>query len=116
MTDDNVTHLPEPGVVLDLDAEEREAKDIRPPFVTKVGGRNVTFLDPADIDWRDLATVRIPADLINVALQAEDLTHLRSLSLPAWKFNRLLERYYEHYDLEEKLRNARRQAQFNGGL
>jgi len=114
MTDDNVINLPEPGVILDLDAEERPASEIKPPFIVKVGGRNVTFADPADIDWRELATVSIPADLLRVSLSKEDLKHLQGLNLNAWKFNKLMEDYYDHYDLEDRIRDAKRQAQFAG--
>lgn len=111
---DNVTRLPEPGVILDLDTEERSEKDILPPFIVNVGGRKVTFKDPSDIDWRDLASVQIPADLLRVSLERDDLKHLQDQALPAWKFNRLMESYYDHYGLEDKIRNAKRQAQFAG--
>jgi hypothetical protein len=110
----NVTHLPEPGVVLDLDIETRDPKDIKPPFVAKVEGKNISLADPTEIDWRDLAAVEIPADLLRVAMSREDRNYLQGLALPAWKFNRLMEAYYIHYDLEEKIRNAKRQAAFGG--
>lgn len=111
---DNVTHLPEPGVILDLDAETRDPKDVKPPFVAKIGDRNVTLQDPTEVDWRDLAAVEIPADLLRVAMSKADRNYLQGLALPAWKFNKLMEAYYTHYDLEEKIRNAKRQAQFGG--
>lgn len=111
---DNVTRLPEPGVILDLDTVERPEKDVRPPFVVTVEGRKVTMQDPAEIDWRDLASVEIPADLLRVAMSTEDRVFLVERSLPAWKFNRLMEAYYTHYDLEDKIREAKRQAQFAG--
>jgi hypothetical protein len=114
VTDDNVTHLPEPGIVLDLDAEQRPSKDVKPPFTVKVGDRNVTFADPSEIDWRELATVSIPADLLRVALSKDDMKHLQSLALPTWKFSRLMEAYYDHYDMEDRIRAARQQAQFAG--
>ena len=111
---DNVTRLPEPGVILDLDAETRPEKDVKPPFVVKVGGRNVTFTDPTEIDWKDLAAVEIPADLLRVAMSKEDRRHLSETDLPGWKFNRLMEMYYLHYDLEDKIRAAKNQAAFGG--
>lgn len=114
MTDSNVTHLPEPGVILDLDTVERPAKDIKPPFIVNVGERKITMTDPSEIDWRDLATVEIPADLLRVAMTSDDRAYLVGLALPAWKFNRLMEAYYTHYDLEDKIREAKRQAQFAG--
>lgn len=109
---DNVTRLPEPGVILDLDSVERPAADVKPPFVVNIEGRQITMQDPSEVDWRDLAAVEIPADLLRVAMTREDRNYLMDLALPAWKFNKLMEAYYTHYDLEEKIRNAKRQAQF----
>lgn len=108
----NVVNLPEPGVILDLDIAERDPKDVKPPFVANVEGKKITLQDPTEIDWRDLAAVEIPADLLRVAMSREDRNYLQGLALPAWKFNRLMEAYYVHYDLEEKIRNAKRQAAF----
>lgn len=106
----NVSQLPTPGVVLDLDIEERDPKDIKPPFVVTVGGKSVTMADPSEIDWRDLAQVDVPQDLLRVVMSSEDRLHLSGLALPGWKFNRLMEAYYNHYDLDEKIRAAKRQA------
>lgn len=110
----NVTHLPEQGIILDLDLEERPAEDIKPPFVVKVGGKTLTFADPNEIDWQDLAAVDIPVDLLRVAMSPEDRKHLASQAMPGWKFNRLMEAYYTHYDLEKKIRDAKRQQAFSG--
>jgi hypothetical protein len=108
----NVTHLPEPGVILDLDIEERDPKDVKPPFVVKVDGKNVTLKDPGEIDWQDLAAVEIPADLLRSAMSPEDRKHLYDANLPGWKFNKLMESYYTHYDLEAKIKAAKRQQAF----
>lgn len=114
MTDSNVTQLPEAGVMLDLDLETRPEKDVKPPFVVQVEGRKVTLNDPTEIDWRDLASVEQPADLLRVAMTREDRNYLYDLELPTWKFNRLMEAYYTHYDLEDKIATAKRQASFRG--
>lgn len=111
---DNVSHLPKPGVILDLDIEERDPKDIKPAFVVNVAGKAITLADPSTIDWRDLAAVSMPQDLLRVAMSREDRNHLSTSALEAWKFNRLMEAYYAHYDLEDKIRAAKRQAQFAG--
>lgn len=110
----NVTNLPEPGVVLDLDTLERPEKDVKPPFIVKVGGKKVTFTDPGEIDWQDLAAIDAPVDLFSVALSREDREHFRETRIPGWKFNELMESYYTHYDFEEKIRDAKRRAQFSG--
>lgn len=108
----NVTNLPEPGVVLDLDALERPEKDVKPPFVVKIADRKITFTDPGEIDWQDLAAVDVPADLFAVALSREDRQFFREQRIPGWKFNELMRSYYVHYDFEEKIKAAKRQAQF----
>lgn len=106
----DVINLPTPGVVLDLDLETRPEKDVKPPFIVKVGGKAITFKDPGEIDWRVLATVDTPADLIRVSLAGEDREHLTSQVLEAWKFNRLMDSYYQHYDMEERIEEAKRRA------
>lgn len=114
MTNNNVTSLPSPGVILDLDAYERPAEDIKPPFVVRVGGKEVTFKDPAEIDWKDLAAVSIPSDLFSVSMTPEDRRHVRETPMEGFRFNKLMQSYYEHYDFEEKIREAKRQAAVTG--
>lgn len=109
----NVTNLPEPGVVLDLDAYERPESEVKPPFVVKVGGKKITFEDPAEIDWQDLAMVSVPADLFSVSMSREDRRYFREQKMPGHKFNHLMKAYYDYYDFEEKIRAAKRQAQFD---
>lgn len=104
-----VVKMPDPSVILDLDAEERPEEEIKPPFVVNVGGRKISFEDPANIEWRALASVNIPGDLIRISLSKEDREHLRELALPAWKFNKLMKGYYDHYGLEDKIAEAKRQ-------
>lgn len=112
MTDDNVTRLPEPGVILDLNTVERPKKSIRPPFRVTVGDRVVEFADPDSIDWKILAEVQLPVDLVRVSLSREDRDHILSSDLPGWKFNALMEAYNEHFGLEDKIREAKRRHQF----
>lgn len=108
MTDTTVTRLPVPGVILDLDSAQRPEKDVKPPFIVTVGEKQVTFTDPGEIDWQILAGVEIPADLIHVALSKDDRKHIFEQKMPAWKFNLLMEGYYDHYDLEDRIREAKR--------
>lgn len=109
-----VTNLPEPGVVLDLDAYERPEAEVKPPFTVKVQDRVITFEDPAEIDWQDLAGIEVPADLFSVAMSKEDRNFFRNLRMPGHKFNHLMKAYYDYYDFEEKIRSAKRQQQFGG--
>lgn len=108
----NVTKLPEPGVVLNLDTLERPEADVKPPFIVEIGGRKITFGDPGEVDWQDLAAIEVPADLFSVALTSEERSYFREQALPGWKFNELMKAYYTHYDFEEKIRAAKRQANF----
>lgn len=111
---DTVTQLPDLSVVLDLDSAERPEEDVKPPFIVKVGDRKVQFKDPNEIDWKVLAEVDHPADLIRISLTKEDRKHVMETNLPGWKFNRLISTYYDHYDLEDKIREAKRRAAFGG--
>lgn len=104
-----VTELPNKNVVLDLDAVERDEDD-RPPFVVSIAGREITMVDPDTVDWRDLITMTDPTDFLRIAMSAEDRRYLSEQSIPGWKFGKLLEAYYAHYDLDDKIGQARRRA------
>lgn len=104
-----VVKMPDASVILDLDNEERPEEEVKPPFVVNVGGKKITFTDPAEIEWRALASVVIPGDLIRISLSKEDRDHLKGLALSSWKFNKLMKGYYDHYDLEDKIAEAKRQ-------
>lgn len=110
---DNVTNLPEPGVILDLDTIERPADQVKDPFRVRVGGKVVTFKDPNEIGWQELADIQGPNDLVYVSLERGDREHLFDAELPAWKFNELMKSYYDYYDFEKKIREAQRQQQMN---
>lgn len=115
MTDDNVTALPG-RITLDLDSEERPEKDVKPPFVANIKGREIGMRDPAELDWRDLLLLESPMDFLRLSTTPEDRKFLLEQDLPGWKFNRLMEAYYAHYDLDEKVRQARRQQRLDGSL
>jgi hypothetical protein len=110
---DNITNLPG-AVALDLDSMERPAKDIKPPFRFVVAEREITMLDPAEIDWRDLITLESPMQFINFTMSQDDRTFLLAQDLPGWKFNQLMDAYYRHYDLESLIRNAQREQRMSG--
>lgn len=105
-----VTNLPDKSVTFDLDAQERPENEVKPPFVAALGGRKITMVDPEELDWRDLITLSEPTDFLRVAISAEDRAFLTKQNIPGWKFTRLLEAYYTHYDLDEKLASARRRG------
>lgn len=102
-----VTDLPE-NVTLDLDAYERPAEEVIPPFVVRLGGRTVTMTNPEDIDWQDLLDIENPADFLRYCVDKDDAKFILGLALPGHKFAKLMETYQEHYGIEEKLDAARR--------
>lgn len=104
-----VTELPNKNVVLDLDAEERGEEEVA-PFVVKIGDREITMIDPDTVDWRDLLLMTDPTEFLRLALSKDDREYLAKQSMPGWKFNRLLEAYYTHYDLDERIRQAQRRS------
>lgn len=105
-----VVPMPDPAVVLDLDAYETPEDEVLPPYVVKVGGKNITFLDPGDIEWRLLASIENPGDMIRVSLSKEDREHIREQEISGRKFGALMKGYYDHYGLEDKIAEAKRQA------
>lgn len=113
MTDSNVHDLPG-RISLDLDHAARPEGDVKPPFVVVVNGREIRMEDPADLDWRDLVLLESPTEFLRLSLSSEDRKFLLEQSLPGWKFNQLMEAYYSHYDLDEKVRAAQRQQRLSG--
>lgn len=111
MSDDNVRdlNLPPEEVDLDLDTVEKDEKDVKPPYRTRVAGRILTFGNPEDVDWQDLLLIQSPVDLLQFVLNTEDLRFLREQHLPGWKLGKLMNGFSEHYDLDERMRQAQRQ-------
>lgn len=98
-------------VVLDLDAEVRPEADVKAPFAFTLKGREIKMEDPANLDWRELALVEEPGDLMRVVISAPDREYLAEQDFEAWRFNVLMEAYYNHYDLEAAVRKAKRRQQ-----
>jgi hypothetical protein len=98
---DQITSLPT-NLAIDLDATERPADEVKPPFTAKI--------DPSDLDWRDLLAMQDPREFIRLTMSAEDREHLSKTPIPGWKFGRLMEAFYLHYDLEELAEKARRES------
>lgn len=88
-------------VSLDLDSLEREGG--RPgAFVFKHDGATFQMIDPQDIDWQDvLSGLRNPALFIRFAMSLEDQKRFFSLRVPAWKMNKLMQGYQEHYSIPD---------------
>jgi hypothetical protein len=106
---DQISSLPT-NLAIDLDAAERPADEVKPPFTAKVGEKIITMIDPSDLDWRDLLAMQDPREFIRLTMSADDREHLSKTPIPGWKFGRLMEAFYLHYDLEELAEKARRES------
>lgn len=109
----SVSQLPQ-HIDLDLDTAERPESEVKPPFAANIAGRRITMEDPADLDWRDLLLLENPAEFLRLSLTKDDRKFLLEQPLPGWKFNKLMEAYYNHYDLDDKIAAAKRQQALGG--
>jgi hypothetical protein len=107
-----VIPLPDRSVAIDLDNLTRDEKEVKPPFVVAIKGRKITFTDPAEVDWQDLAVVEGPADIFRICLSKEDRVFFADQEIPGWKLNALFDAFNSHYDFDERVAKARRRAQF----
>lgn len=83
-------------VAMNLDTLDREARP--EPFAVVHGGRHYEFVDPQDIDWRDLIQVlQRPAVFFEKCLSPEDSPEFEKTPMPGWKLNALISKYLEHY-------------------
>ena len=98
------------AIIFNLDEQTRPAEDVKSAFEFIIGGRTITMIDPKEMDYRDLASIEEPSDLMNVALSAKDSEFVAGQEIPTWKFKALMDAYYEHYDLEAEIRKARYRA------
>lgn len=105
----NVTRLPSKGIAINLDTVEKDEKDVFEPFVAVFEGREMTFIDPTEMDYRDLAAIVDPVDFARYAISPDDRQYLASKTVPGWKFGKLFEAYNEHFGLERRVQEARDQ-------
>jgi hypothetical protein len=88
-------------VSIDLDALEREG-DKPGPFTFQHEGHTFNMLDPQDIDWQDLLSgMRNPALFIRFAMPLPDQKTFFGQRVPAWKMNKLMEEYQNHFGLTD---------------
>jgi hypothetical protein len=88
-------------VAFDLDALEREGAVVE-SFTFQYDGETYKMLDPQEIDWQDLLSgLRNPAMFIRFALPLEEQRRFFSKRVPAWKMNKLMTAYQEHYGIPD---------------
>lgn len=106
-----VSKLPE-HIDFDLDAYERPAEEIIPDFRIKLGERVITMTNPDEIDWKDLLDISDPVAFLRYSVSAEDRNFILGLDLPSHKFGKLMESYYAHFHIEERMEKARQAERF----
>lgn len=110
----NVTRLPDKSITLNLDEEEKDEQDQYPPFKIVLFEREMTLIDPTDMDYRDLASVVDPVDFARYAFTLDDREFLNGKTVPTWQFGKLFKAYNEHFDLTKRVAEAQQQAQRAG--
>lgn len=101
-----VRTLPE-AIDFDLDAYERPESEIIPDFKIKIGGKVVTMTNPDEIDWKDLLDITDPVAFLRYSTSPEDRAFILGLELPSHKFGKLMDSYYTHFHIEERMEKAR---------
>lgn len=102
------------GEVFDLDALERDATPS--PFVVRVGGEDFRFPDPQDMDWKKLNQLDELSeyDAVKQLLGEEQFERFIKHDIPVWKFGRLTDQWYKHYDLPTAGEDAASSPSSNG--
>lgn len=101
-----VSKLPE-QIDFDLDAYERPAEEVIPDFKIKVGGRVITMTNPDEIDWKDLLDITDPVAFLRHSTSTEDRAFILGLDLSSYRFGKLMDTYYTHFHIEERMEKAR---------
>lgn len=102
-----------PQITFNLDTVEKDPAEVIEPFVVNIGGRAITMTDPSDLDWQDLEDIQTPSGFLAFAVTAEDRRHIAQQRIPGWKFGKLMEAYMQHYRMEERMADAKRQRRLS---
>jgi hypothetical protein len=91
-------------VTIDLDAIEYAQFS---EFSFKLAGRRIVLGDPNLVDWKTLAEMQQPIELLkHVIKDEEDRTWMREHPLPIEGLKRLMDKYSKHYELPEMGKGA----------
>lgn len=87
------------GVALNLDTLTREVT--AEPFVVIIGNKRREFMDPNDMDWRDMmAALQNPEMIFRLALSEEDYKEVMAESISVYKMQVLSSAYMDHYGFD----------------
>ena len=89
-------------VVLDLDELELEG-DV-PPFIVRIGGQPVTFIDILDLDWQVAASLspERPFQFFDEVVPEDQKDHFLAQKFPMRKMQHLAEAYRQHYGIGDE--------------
>lgn len=88
-------------VSLDLDALERDG-EVPGPFTFQYKTQQYAMTDPQEIDWQDLLSgMRNPALFVRFAMKLSDQKRFFQTPMPAWKMNKLMQAYTDHFGLPD---------------
>lgn len=91
-----------------LDTIERPKNQVFETFYADLFGRRIAISDPAEVDWRTLATISKPMDFFKHCMSQEDRDWLADQDgIEAWQMGQLLEYYFEHYQAEKRIEERR---------
>jgi hypothetical protein len=98
-------------VNLDLDALDREHVRTLPvkkdPFVVLLGGKEIVFADPVELDASVLLLLfETPLRFFKGTLDSDDYKHMMDMfntpkKLPGYKMRALMEQYQDYYGLDD---------------
>jgi hypothetical protein len=96
-------------VDLDLDSIQRPQDQIQPEFAFTWKGRRIVLGDPAELDFRELLEITHPLGFLKHTASQEDRDFLASDegSMEGWRMGELIERYYKHFKLGDKIEDAK---------
>lgn len=89
---------PRDDVTLDLDTLERE--DRRDPFTFLHDGHVYEIVDPREMDWQEqLRGFGDPIYFLQSSMSKDDVKRFFDTKMPAWKLDKILIAYREHFGL-----------------
>lgn len=69
-------------------------------------GRRIELVDPAELDWQDLANLRDETEFLKLSMSDEDLGFFLDQKVPVWRVKELMERYFKHYGIEDESKTS----------
>lgn len=94
-----VSSIASTKVDFDLDSFESERKSYK-PFVARVGGASITFVDPASLDYRDLMSIDDPDSFAENCIVEKDREAFLGARITVDQMvNGLMPAYRDHYGM-----------------